>query len=304
MVCRVWLGWVLAGLVMCAASLSLRAQTAGDEIRIIELQGTVEIMPAGATTWVLTQTNQALHPGDKLRTGANSRLALKWSDQSVVPFGALTEMEILAPEKTGSLSGLSLVKGVLSFFHRDNPGRIKILTRGATASVEGTEFVLRADDDNSGGRVSLAVVDGKVQFSNPQGSVSLTNGEAADASSGQPPTRTAGFIANNLLQWCFYYPAVLNLDDLNFSADERAALKNSLDAYRAGDLLGALDNYPASHPPASDAEKLFHAALLLSVGQVEQTERELHSLPGSKLAESLYTLIAAVKRQPRPSTLN
>jgi hypothetical protein len=27
------------------------------EIRIVEAQGRVEIMPAGATTWVLTQTN-------------------------------------------------------------------------------------------------------------------------------------------------------------------------------------------------------------------------------------------------------
>src|SRR5437879_1782400 len=45
----------------------LRAQTStGDqatsEIRVLELQGKVEVSPAGATTWVLTQTNQVLHP--------------------------------------------------------------------------------------------------------------------------------------------------------------------------------------------------------------------------------------------------
>ena len=51
----------------------VRAQSAGGggesgEIRIIELQGTVELMPAGAQTWVFTQTNQVLHAADRLRT--------------------------------------------------------------------------------------------------------------------------------------------------------------------------------------------------------------------------------------------
>src|SRR5438094_1273588 len=51
-----------------------------NEIRIADLQGKVEVSPAGATTWVLTQTNQLLHPSDRLRTGPNSRVALRWSD--------------------------------------------------------------------------------------------------------------------------------------------------------------------------------------------------------------------------------
>ena len=44
-----------------------------NEIRIAELVGIVEVSRAGATTWVLTQTNQLLHPSDRLRTGPNSR---------------------------------------------------------------------------------------------------------------------------------------------------------------------------------------------------------------------------------------
>ena len=278
------------------------------EIRILQVQGSVEIMPAGAKTWVLTQTNQVLRPGDRLRTGGNSRASLRWSDQSVIPFGAFTELEILNPDQAEALPGLKVVKGIVSFFHRDAPGRIRILTRGATASVEGTEFVLEVTETSGGEQVTLAVVDGQVTFANAQGSLTLTNREQASAAPGQRPIRTPGFVANNLLQWCFYYPGVLDLSDLPLSAGEGEALKESVAAYRAGDLLAALATYPAARQATSDAEKIFHAAILLSVGQVDQAEAEWTALPvgiqQSAAVESLRTLVAAVKRSPNPATSN
>src|SRR5271163_693636 len=75
--CRVSSRLAFAGLVFMTASCFLLNSARGAEnreIRIIELQGTVEIMPAHASTWVLTQTNQVLHPGDRARTGADSRV--------------------------------------------------------------------------------------------------------------------------------------------------------------------------------------------------------------------------------------
>ena len=277
------------------------------EIRVLEIQGSFEIMPAGATTWVATQaTNQVLHVGDRLRTGSNSRVTLRWSDQSVVPFGALSEIEILPPDKPDSLPGINLLKGILSFFHRDRPGRIKIITRGANASVEGTEFVMEM---NAAGRATFSVIDGTVQVGNGQHSLLLTNNQQAVVDPGTAPVRTAGFVVNDVLQWCFYYPAVLDLRDLTLGAPEQQALQESLDLYRAGDLLGALAKYPAGRRPASDSERIYHAALLLSVGDAKQTEAELAALPAGadarvrQLADSLRTLIAAVKRQPKPSTI-
>jgi hypothetical protein len=108
---------------------------AANEIRIVELQGTVEVLPKGATTWVKTQTNQVLFPSDRLRTRANSRVSLRWSAQSVVPLGAFTEIEILPPHAPQAEPGLNLLGGIASFFHRDKPGRIRIITRGAVAGV-------------------------------------------------------------------------------------------------------------------------------------------------------------------------
>ncbi len=282
-----------------------------NEIRIAEIQGIVEVSPVGSTTWVLTQTNQLLHPFDRLRTGVNSRMALLWSDQSIVPFGASTELEILPPHSSNAQSGLQLIRGIISFFHRDTPGRIRVITRGAFASVEGTEFVLAVTVTNGTELATLSVIDGRVQFGNEQATLVLTNGQQAVAESGKAPARTAGFTANNVLQWCFYYPAVLDLDELPLTPEEQRILGESLDAYRAGDLLAARAKYPVARQPGSDAERVYDAALLLSVGQVGDAEAALSSLSAvdasarpQRLAAALRQLVAAVKRQPGPATVN
>ena len=227
------------------------------------------------------------------------------------PFGASTELEILPPHSPDAQSGLHLVRGIISFFHRDKPGRIRVITRGAVAGVEGTEFVLAVTVTNGTELTTLSVIDGKVQFGNEQATLVLTNGQQAVAELGKAPARTAGFIANNVLQWCFYYPAVLDLADLPLTPEEQRILGESLDAYRAGDLLAALAKYPAARQPGSDAERVYYAALLLSVGQVEDAEAALSSLSAvdasarpQRLATALRQLIAAVKRQPNPSIVN
>jgi tetratricopeptide (TPR) repeat protein len=299
---QILIGTILTTCIVGAAPVlaqSIAANTSTNEIRIVELQGAVEISPAGAKTWVLTRTNQPLFPRDRLRTGPNSRVALRWADESVVPFGASTELEILPPDASDAQPGLHLVRGVISFFHRDKPGRIRVMTRGAVAGIEGTEFVLALDDED---HTIVSVIDGKVRFGNEQATLVLTNGEQATAAVGQAPVRTAGFVANNVLQWCFYYPAVLDPADLSLTADEQNALSESLMAYRAGDLLAALAKYPSGREPGSDAERVYYAALLLSVGEVAKSEAALASLSSNdaaaipaRLANALRELIAAVK---------
>lgn len=273
------------------------AQTT-NEVQIVEFQGSAEISSASTTTWTPAQTNQILHPFDRLRTGANSRVALRWSDQSVIAFGASTELEVLPPHSPGDQCGLHLIRGILSFFHRDQPGRIQIITRGAVAGVEGTEFVMAVDDTE---QTTLSVIDGKVRFGNEQSTLVLTNGQQAVVELGQAPVRTAGFIANNILQWCFYYPAVLDPDDFQLTPEEQKILGESLGAYRTGDLLAALKKFPAQQS-SSEAGKIYHAALLLSVGNVSDSEKILSSLSDNpernqRLAAALRELIAAVKRQ-------
>jgi len=283
---------------------------ATNEIRIVELQGTAEVAAATATTWMPVRTNQILRPSDRLRTGANSRMTLLWSDRSVVSFGALTELEILPPDSAGAQCGLHLFRGIVSFFHRDEPGHIRVITRGAVAGVEGTEFVLAVAPGKDTELTTMSVIDGKVRFGNEQATLLLTNGQQAVVEPGQAPVRTAGFIANNVLQWCFYYPAVIDPADLPFTPEEQKILVESLQACWSGDLQVALAKYPAGRQPGSDAERVYYAGLLLGVGQVEPAETVLASLSAAdassrpqRIALALRQLISAVKRQPNPAVV-
>src|SRR5207237_54036 len=90
-------------------------------------------------------------------------------------------------------------------------------------------------------------------------------------------------------------------------------LAGSLAAYRAGDLLGALAQYPAGHLPATDAEKIYLAGVVLAVGQVERAEALVTEItgqrsevrtPAQRLAEALRQMIAAVKLPQPLSTLH
>jgi len=299
-------GIVLATIVvvLAAAGVPCAFAQSTNAIRILELQGSVEVSPPGAVAWRTAQAGEPLHPLDRLHTAKNSRVALRWSDQSIVSFGASTELEILAPGHPDEQAGLHLIRGVISFFHRDQPGRIHIVTRGAVAGVEGTEFVLAVNDADA---TTLSVVDGKVRFGNDQSTLLLTNGEQGVVEPGAAPRRTAGFIANNLLQWCFYYPAVIDPDELQLTQAEQTDLAESLAAYRSGDLPAALAQYPAGRSGVSDAENIYHAALLLSVGEVDQAEAALSAVAEKtgtpqKLGTALRQLIAAVKRQPSVTT--
>jgi Tfp pilus assembly protein PilF/outer membrane receptor protein involved in Fe transport len=298
--------WARFALVVAWAALTSTAPA--QTIRVQQIQGRVELMPTGATRWVLVQTNEVIQPGERLRTGLDSRASLRWSDQSIVPIGELTEIEVLEPHSSDALSGLHLLRGILSFFHRDKPGRIRILTRGGVAGVEGTEFVLRVEEVGQREQTTLSLIDGQVEFTNLWGRVVLTNGQGVVASAGQAPMRTAGFIANNILQWVFYYPAVLDVQELPWSMAERQVVSDSLEAYRAGELLGALARFPAEPGTNSPSLQLYRAALLLAVGQVEKTERLLEALPPAaeassgarlkQLSDALRVLIASVKGEP------
>src|SRR2546423_8370086 len=276
-------------------------------LRIVAVTADVEGSAKGGTDWIFTQTGQVLKPGYRLRTGTNSHVVLRWPDDSTVRFGELTEVEILPPRAQSAESGLHLFSGIFSFFHPRKRSDLYTITRGSVAGIKGTEFVMRVDTVNNVESTTLYVIDGSVELTNEFGAVSVNNGQQAVANVGQAPELlTAGFNANNILQWCFYYPAVLDLRDLPLGAAEQQALAGSLGAYRSGDLLAALAQYPAGRAPATDAERIYYAALLLSVGQVPKTEAALANLPANaderlaRLATALRQLIAAVKRQPSP----
>jgi len=68
-----------------------------------------------------------------------------------------------------------------------------------------------------------------------------------------------------------------------------------------------LARYPAGRQPVSDSEKIYRAALLLSVGKVSESEKLVETLvrPEAKpLGQAIKTVIAAVNFDSPPSPLS
>ncbi|HEY1662172.1 MAG TPA: FecR domain-containing protein [Verrucomicrobiae bacterium] len=285
----------IAGLVCAQNTPSTGAS--GDSI-LLTADGKVDAAPAGTMNWQPGHTNQVLQTGDRLRTGLRSRATVRLSNLTVLRVNQLTTLQILPPSSPDKQSLLSLEKGAAYFFSRDRPTEMNFRTPLVSAAIRGTEFNLAVDDD---GKTIVTLIDGEVTLTNKNGGLDLVSGEQGIVEPGQAPRKTAVINAINIIQWCLYYPAVLNLDDLPFTDVEKQALAPSLDAYRSGDLLAALAGYPTNRAGISGSEKIYYAELLLSAGQVDQADLELKALPPDKqtepLAESLQTLIAAVKHE-------
>ncbi|HEY3913518.1 MAG TPA: FecR domain-containing protein, partial [Verrucomicrobiae bacterium] len=266
---------------------------------LLSISGSVEIAPAGTANWAAGHANQILHNGDQLRSGKNSRATLRLSDLSVFRVYELTTMTIHPAPKPGDNQVIEVKSGAAYFFNRDKPNLTKFQTPSSSGAIRGTEFNLAVTDD---GATRLALLDGEVALDNSQGSIVMKSGEQAVVQPGQAPKKSAILDGVNVIQWTLYYPAILDIDDLDWTTDARQPLTSSLDAYRSGDLLLALAKYPRDRTPASESERVYRAALLLSVGNVDGAQDLLNgglteNRP-AKLADALKEMIAAVKGQP------
>jgi len=304
--------WMTVALVAGA-----RAQT-GDAppapATVIEIEGTVQTARARATEWRPARTNEPLAALDRVRTREESRAALRLTDRSLYRLGELSEFVVESTAGAESPASVGLLRGLLYFFHRGNPKDVQLRTRAVSAAIRGTEFQVEVADN---GRTVLTLFDGEVELTNPQGTLQLISGEQATIDPGQPPVKTPMLVPkNDLIQWCLYYPGVLDAAELNLTPAEQTALQSSLTAYRSGDLLQALTSVPAGYQPASDSARVYLAAVLLSVGKLDAAQPLLDAIPpddaentdkppAPRLAEAFRRLIAVVKNSsnaPQPGT--
>jgi hypothetical protein len=278
-------------------AVSLAAQTTGEPsaqaCALITMEGKVEVARRGTAEWVPATRNQTLELGDRLRTKLRSRATLQWSDLSTLRVDQLSTIEIQRPSDPGQKPGLELKSGASYFFSRENPNQIEFRTPSASGAIRGTEFNLALGDE---GETIVTLLDGEVDLANAEGAVTLSSGEQGIAAAGRPPQKTAVLDAASVIQWALYYPAVVDVDELDLTSREQEDLSESIDACRAGDLLEALRWYPEDRQPQSDAERVLFAALLLSVGQVSQTEEQLSGTESDvPAARALRELIQVVR---------
>src|SRR5581483_7788123 len=283
--------------VIVAIQSQSQAQTDSDMHQaglVLTAEGVVEVVRTGSTQWASAATNLALAFGDSLRTGPHSRATVRLSDLSVVRMNEETVLEI-RPQTDAKGSLLDLKSGSTYFFNRSKPSSIQFHTPLISGAIRGTEFNLAAAEN---GQTTVTLIEGEVALNNAKGELVLQSGEQGIVEPGQAPRKTAVLNAINIIQWNLYYPAVLDPDELSLTQSEQSTLAESLAAYRSGDLLAALGKYPKNHEPASDSGRVYHAGLLLAVGQVEETEAGLKALQDpSRFAPALNKVIAAVKHE-------
>lgn len=262
---------------------------------LLSFEGEVKIAASGSTNWVGARTNQALLPGDQLRTGRNSRAIVRSLRLGQLRVRESSILTIMAPRDAGARPVIDLLRGFFYFFNRDRAIEVELRDRLASATTRGTEFLVAVTEQ---GQMTVSVLEGEVDLRNGAGTLSLSSGEQGVVSPNEPPRPGGKIQAINLIQWCLYYPAVLDEEELGLSESERLALQDSLARYRLGDVLGALRSYPDNRQPASNAERAYRAALLLAAGEVDQSRAWLEGLPaGFPAAEALRQVVAAVQFQ-------
>ena len=275
----------------------LGAQTAEstDKASLLSKENIVDAANAGGP-WATATVGQSLAVHDRLRTGEDSRAAVRMTDLSILRMDELTTIEIIPPATASDKATLNLEGGTSYFFSREKSRETRVQTPAANGAIRGTEFVVSVANNGS---TTLTMIDGQVELSNAHGSLVVNSGEQAKVDVGGVPRKTAVLDAINSVQWCLYYPGVLDLKELGYSADANP----SISAYAKGDLLRALAASGSSNSSGSNSNRVYRAGLLLAVGQVDKAKGLLNSANvGTPGRQALLTLIAAVTLQPRPNS--
>ena len=254
----------VACLVAGAYCASAQVSTQRPPARVVLCEGGVTFQRADAVGWYAAPVDHALFVRDRLRTSEDGRAAVEMEDLSQLRLNPRSELVITPARAASAKSRISFLKGLLYFLHRNRPGEIEVDTPVGIAAIEGTEFVLAVDEAT--GATTLSLLEGRVELSNEFGRASLVGGEQGVMERGQPPRKTAVLETRNVVQWCLYYPGVLDPEELGLSPEEKGVLAETLAAYRAGDLPRAVELYPQGRK-AVTAERLYLTAIQLAAGR-------------------------------------
>jgi tetratricopeptide (TPR) repeat protein len=292
----------LASLFMSFPATFVRAAETCDEwvAKVVSVQGVVQARKAGEAEWVPVNFNDTYCPGDIIRVLELSRAAVVLRNEATLRLDQNTTITFAGPEKEQTLL-LKLLSGAAHFLSRI-PRTLKVATPFVNGAVEGTEFLVRVEKEQT----FFSVFEGKVAASNEAGSLLLASGQSAVALKGQAPALHVVVRPRDAVQWALYYPPVLDYRPGDFAGGEetdwQTMIQRSLESYWQGDIARAflwLEEVPED---VSDPRFFtYRAALLLTVGRVEEAsgviERALKLDPSSSHAFALQAVIAVVRNQ-------
>ncbi|OEU51777.1 MAG: hypothetical protein BA861_01325 [Desulfobacterales bacterium S3730MH5] len=268
--------------------------------RVVSVQGSVHARRAGETRWIPVKINDTYRSGDMIRTQARSRAAIVLPNEATLRLDQKTTI-IFSGSKEERTSLLDLITGAAHFFSRV-PRSLKVVTPFVNAAVEGTEFFVRVERDQT----LLSVFEGRVAAANKAGSLVLARGQSAVVQEGQAPVARVVIRPRNAVQWALYYPPVIDYLPMDFpggsETDWQTMVRKSIEFYWKGDLTGAFSSLEGVPEYIGDPRFFtYRAGLLLTVGRVDEAmpdiERALSLDPYNADAFALQSIISVVQNE-------
>jgi Tfp pilus assembly protein PilF len=229
----------------------------------------VQVQKAGESMWMPVGLNETYCPGDSIRVLKNSRAAIVLSNETLFRLDQNTTISLTGVEKEQSFL-INVLKGITHFFSRQ-PRRLKVETPWVNAAVEGTEFYVRVEQDQT----FLSIFEGRVAASNEAGSLVLTGGQSAAARAGKAPVMRVVARPRDAVQWALYYPPVMHVPP-GEAPKEDVGDPHFL-AYRASQFLavGRVDEAEANIKQALSLDPNYSGAFALqSIIAVVQNEKD------------------------------
>ncbi|HEV7254695.1 MAG TPA: FecR domain-containing protein [Mesorhizobium sp.] len=174
-----------------AAAGAVIARKIGEEARFIEIG-----------RFQTVDLQQDLLPGDVLRTNVAGALAILFSDRTQIRLGRNSTLLVRAIGGGSADTELELQEGELWARAERGGEGVTVDTPAAAAAVRGTDWSLKVE----GERTSLVVLEGAVELFNPQGSVTVAEGEAAVATIGSAPSKLVIVDPDDREQMLFHLP--------------------------------------------------------------------------------------------------
>ncbi len=264
--------WV-SFLCLFAILLIARSATAQEAGRIVSIVGKAEVVRTGQSQ--PAKVGQGLLPGDMIRTGRGSRIAILLADESQIKVNANSTLEIkqVAPPPGKPVpAAVGLLRTIIKLLSgeiwtRTPEGYFEIQTPAATATIRGTELNLSVEPTD----VSLlAVLEGVVELRNPQGSVLVGAREQATAKVGEAPQKTVLVNPLDAVQWSLYYPGIVSFRDYPLTGVEPALLFRT---------LGEAERRVASEPGNPEA-RVTLGDVLFDLGRRAEARRQFEGALG------------------------
>ncbi|KAB0678085.1 FecR domain-containing protein [Aureimonas leprariae] len=182
---------VLAAALAAASFLTVAAAGADPLPRTPAISGQVvqtrvgeEFEPVEDPVLRGVEVRQDVKAGDVIRTNAYGQIALLFADRTQVRVARNSTLVVKDVRADGGVT-LGLETGQIFARATRGGSGVSVDTAAATAAIRGTDWTMTV----AGSRTTLSVIEGVVDLSNAQGSVTVREGESAAATLGSAPTK-------------------------------------------------------------------------------------------------------------------